>query len=80
MKYPASPLDKPGTNLAAPESVSLSDIRPCIVQVDVPVQGLESILDGSISVLSTEVCSILGSIETAHRFILKPANAAAMGL
>ena len=70
MKYPASPLDKPGTNLAAPESVSLSDIR----------LELESILDGSISVLSTEVCSILGSIETAHRFILKPANAAAMGL
>ena len=42
----------------------LSDLRlrVVIVQVDVPVQGLESILDGSISVLSTEVCSILGSL------------------
>ena len=30
MKYPASSLDKPGANLAAPETVSLSDIRPCI--------------------------------------------------
>ena len=53
----------------------LSDLRLRVVIVQV-----ESILDGSISVLSTEVCSILGSIETAHRFILKPANAAAMGL